>query len=44
MNINKGNLAYLCFVWAFAILIGLAFSLNVPLVLLIIGTALYLLV
>jgi hypothetical protein len=42
MTITKGAVAYLCFVWAFAILIGLAFSLNIPFALLLIGTILYL--
>ena len=44
MTINRGNLAYLCVVWAFALLIGLAIGLNVPFVLLVIATVLYLLV
>lgn len=44
MTINKGNLAWLCFAWAALILLGLTFSVNVPLILALIGTVLYLLV
>lgn len=43
MTINKSNLATFCFLWAFALLLGLAFGLNVPLVLMIVGTVLLLL-
>jgi hypothetical protein len=43
MTINKSNLAWLCFVWSFALLLGLSFGLNVPLVLMIVGTVLLLL-
>ena len=39
---NKGSIAYLCFVWAFALLLGVALGLNIPFVLLVIGTVLYL--
>lgn len=43
MNINKSNIAYLCIVWAFAILIGVSVGLNLPFVLLVVATVLYLL-
>ena len=44
MNTSKTNLAYLCVIWAFALLIGVAVGLNLPFVLLVIATVLYLLV
>lgn len=40
--INKDKVAVLCFVWAILILLGLAFSLNLPLALAALGTILYL--
>lgn len=43
MNINKSNVATLCIVWAFALLIGVAVGLNLPFVLLVVATVLYLL-
>ena len=43
MNINKGTIAYLLIVWAFFIGLGLAALFNVPTILLLIATALYLL-
>jgi hypothetical protein len=42
MNINKGNIGWLCFMWAVLILIGITVGLNVPFVLAVIGTVLYL--
>jgi hypothetical protein len=42
MNINKGNIAWLCVVWAFALLIGVVAGLNLPFILLVIATVLYL--
>ena len=42
MVINKGNLAWLCVVWAFALLVGVVVGLNVPFVLLVVATVLYL--
>lgn len=44
MNINKGNFAWLCVVWAFALLVGVVVGLNAPFVLLVIATILYLVV
>lgn len=43
MNISKGNIAYLCIVWAFAMFLGVAGGLNLPFILLIVATVLYLL-
>ena len=42
MNINKGNLAWLCIVWAALLLLGIAVGLNIPFVLAVVGTVLYL--
>lgn len=42
MTINKGSIAWLCFAWGFGLLLGLTFSLNIPLVLFLIGTVLML--
>jgi hypothetical protein len=42
MTISRGSIAYLCFVWAFALLIGVVVGLNIPFVLLAVGTVLYL--
>jgi hypothetical protein len=42
MNINKGNIAWLCVVWAFALLIGVVAGLYLPFILLVIATVLYL--
>jgi hypothetical protein len=38
--INKGSIAYLCIVWAFALLLGVAVGLNWPFVLLVVATIL----
>lgn len=42
MNINKGNLAWLCFAWAALILLGISLGWNLPFVLAVAGTVLYL--
>ena len=42
MSISRGTIATLCLGWAFALLLGLAFSLNIPLVLMLIWTVLLL--
>jgi hypothetical protein len=42
MNINKGTIAWLCVAWAFALLIGVVAGLNVPFLLLVVATVLYL--
>lgn len=42
MNISRGSVAYLCFVWAFALLLGVNVGLNLPFVLLVLGSILYL--
>lgn len=42
MTINKSAIANICVFWCFALLLGITFSLNIPLVLLIIATILYL--
>lgn len=42
MQINRGSLAYLCLVWAFALLLGVAVGLNLPFILLVIGSILML--
>jgi hypothetical protein len=42
MNINKGNLAWLCFAWAALILLGIGAGLNLPFILAVVGTVLYL--
>ncbi len=42
MKFNKGNIGFLCIVWAFALLLGVSASLNLPFVLLIVATVLYL--
>lgn len=39
---SKSSIAYLCFVWAFALLLGVAVGLNIPFLLLVVGTVLYL--
>lgn len=44
MNINKGTVGWLCFAWAVLILLGIAVGLNVPFILAVIGTVLYLVV
>ena len=44
MTINKGNIGLLFVIWAFAFILGLSISLNVPFVLLVIGTLIMLLV
>lgn len=44
MNINKSSIAYLCFIWAFALLLGVSAGLNLPFILLAVGTVLYLVV
>ena len=42
MSINKGAVAWLCFAWAALLLLGLSFGFNVPFILALIGTVLYL--
>lgn len=43
-NLNKGSIAWLCIVWAFALLIGLSVaSFSWPLLLLVVGSVLYIL-
>ena len=42
MNVSKSNIAWLCVVWAFAILVGVGVGLNLPFVLLVVATVLYL--
>jgi len=42
MSINKGTIATLCLGWAIALLLGLAMSVNVPLILMIAWTILLL--
>jgi hypothetical protein len=42
MTFNRGNLGFLCLAWAFFFLLGGAIALNVPFVLLLIATVLYL--
>lgn len=42
MTINKGSIANLCVIWAFALLLGVSMGLNAPFVLLAIATVLYL--
>lgn len=42
MDTSKKNLGWLCFAWMFAILLGLGVGLNLPFILILIGTALYL--
>jgi hypothetical protein len=44
MNISKSNIAWLCVVWAFALLLGVSAGLNIPFVLLIAATVLMLIV
>jgi hypothetical protein len=39
---NKGNLAWLCFAWAALLLLGLTVGLNIPFILAVVGTVLYL--
>ena len=43
MNISKGTLGWLCFVWAALILLGITVGFNVPFLLAVLGTILYLL-
>jgi hypothetical protein len=43
MNISKGTVAYLCFAWVVFLLIGISVGLNLPFVLAVIGTILYIL-
>jgi len=42
MNISKGAIANLCFIWTIALLLGLTIGLNVPFFLMVLGTILYL--
>ena len=42
-NVNKSTIAYLCFVLAFALLLGVTVGLNVPFILLVVGSVLYVL-
>ena len=42
MNVTKGNIAWVCVVWAFAILLGVVAGFNLPFILLVIATVLYL--
>lgn len=42
MVINKGAIANLCVIWAFALLLGVSMGLNMPFILLVIATVLYL--
>lgn len=42
MNINKGTLAWLCFAWAALLLLGIGMGLNLPFILAVAGTILYL--
>lgn len=42
MTINKGAIANICVLWCFALLLGITLGLNVPFVLLVIATILYL--
>jgi hypothetical protein len=44
ITFNRGSIAWLCFVWAALILLGLTIGLNVPFVLAVIGTLLMLFV
>lgn len=43
MRLNKGSLGFLCLAWAFGILLGLSIGFNVPFLLFLIATVLYLL-
>jgi hypothetical protein len=43
MVINKGAIGYLCLAWAALLLLGLSVGLNIPFILAVIGTVLYLL-
>lgn len=42
MTLNRGSLGWLCFAWAALLLLGIAVGLNLPFVLAVIGTVLYL--
>jgi hypothetical protein len=42
MNLPLGKIAYLCFAWTVFILLGIALGLNLPFILAVIGTVLYL--
>jgi hypothetical protein len=42
MNISKGSIANLLVVWCFAMLLGITVGMNVPFVLLIVATLIYL--
>jgi hypothetical protein len=44
MSLSKREAAYLCFVWAIGILLGLSIGFNIPFLLFVIGTILYILV
>jgi EamA domain-containing membrane protein RarD len=40
MTINKASVAWLCFMWAVLLLIGIAVGLNLPFILAVVGTVL----
>ena len=42
MNISKSSIAYLCFAWTVFLLLGVTVGLNLPFVLAVVGTILYL--
>jgi hypothetical protein len=42
MTINKASIAWLCFMWAVLLLIGITVGLNLPFILAVVGTVLYL--
>jgi hypothetical protein len=42
MSFNKTSIAYLCFAWTVFLLLGVVVGLNLPFVLAVIGTILYL--
>lgn len=41
MTLNIGKIAWLCFAWAVLLLLGLSLGLNLPFVLAVVGTVLY---
>lgn len=42
MTINKSAIAHLCALWCFALLLGISLGLNVPFILLVLASILYL--
>ena len=42
MNISKSSIAYLCFAWVVFLLLGVTVGLNLPFLLAVVGTVLYL--